>query len=322
MSKKKVKSNPVRVTLGRTGLSVSPICYGSWQLSPRFWGKVSQQASIKAMRLAFDLGVNFYDTAEAYGDGLSETVMGKALKPLPREEVVVATKVFMRTDLPLDKRYGDLSHDNILRACDGSLKRLGMDYIDLYQCHSFDPTADPSEVTHAMETLKRKGKIRAYGVSNWNPEQMRMGHVFGDFGSCQPPYSLINRGIETDVLPYCRANNIGVLVYSPLHKGLLTGKYKGTETFKDLRKDRADYTGERFKLICDRVADVGKIAKRNKLTTTQMVLATTLMHPAITCAITGIKTPDQIEEAAGAMGKTISRDDMMEVRRLLSLPKE
>ena len=320
-SKARTTSTPERVTLGRTGLQVSPICYGSWQLSPSAWGKLPEKDSIDAMREAFSLGVNFYDTAEAYGDGYSETVMGKALKPLPRDQVVVATKVFHRVDLPADQRFGDLSYANIMRACEGSLKRLGMDYIDLYQCHSFDPTVDPAETADAMRTLQTQGKIRAYGLSNWNPEQMRMGHLFGDYGSLQPPYSLINRGIETDVLPYCRANNMGVLVYSPLHKGLLSGKYKGTESFADLRKNRDDFQGERFKMICDHVAQLKDIAKRNSMTTVQLVLRATLMHPAITCTIVGIKRPEQIREAAGTMGKSLERHDMMQVRRILSIPK-
>jgi aryl-alcohol dehydrogenase-like predicted oxidoreductase len=307
-----------RVRLGRSELQVSPICYGSWQLSPNFWGDQPEDVMIRAMQRAFEVGVNFYDTADAYGDGLSERIMGKALADLPRDQIVIATKVFHHF-YEDGRRHPDLSHDYILAECDASLKRLNMDYIDLYQCHSYDHLSDPQEIAEAMEKLLKAGKIRAYGTSNWNPEQMRCGRTFGNFSTCQPPYSLINRKIETDLLPYCRANDIGVLVYSPLHKGLLSGKYTGVEKFEDHRARGADFTGERFKMLAGRVAEVTKIAQKYSLTTVQLVLAATLMHPAITCAIAGIKSPDQIEDAAGAMGKTISREDYHTVRTLLTV---
>src|SRR5262249_51856052 len=147
--------------------------------------------------------------------------------------------------------------------------------------------------------------------------QMRLGATVGDFATCQPSYSLLNRGIETDILPYCRANDIGTLVYSPLHRGLLTGKYTGSETFTDHRKDAGDFRGERFQRLCDRVAQLAPLAAKHGLSTTQLVLVATLMHPAIHCAIVGIKQPEQIEEAAGAMGKALSTDDWHQVRSVL-----
>lgn len=306
----------IRVRLGRTDLQVSPVCYGSWQLSPRFWGPQPEDRLIAAMRRAFEVGVNFYDTADAYGNGLAEEVMGRALRDLPRDQIVIATKVYWHW-FPDGHRYGDLSRDYILSACDNSLRRLQTDYIDLYQCHAFDPLTDLADTVEALETLRKQGKIRFYGVSNWTVEQMRLGASLGDFATCQPPYSLLNRGIEADILPYCRAANIGVLVYSPLHRGLLTGKYTGGETFTDHRKDSPDFREDRFRALCDRVARLAPIAGKYGLSTTQLVLAATLMHPAIHCAIAGIKSPEQIEEAAGAMGKTISPDDWHQVRGIL-----
>lgn len=307
-----------RVRLGRTELSVSPICYGSWQLSPKFWGKVPESDAIAAMRGAFDAGVNFFDTADAYGDGFAEEVVGRALATLPRDKVVLATKVFHHF-FPDGHRFPDLSHDYILQACENSLKRLKMDYIDLYQCHSWDPLTDPAATTEALEKLKRQGKIRHYGTSNWSVEHQRLGAKYGNYASAQPMYSLLKRNIENDVLPYCQANDIGTLVYSPLHNGLLSGKYKGTETFDDFRKDSADFKGDRFKTICSRMAQVSEIANGYRLSTVQLVLAVTLMHPGITCAIAGIKNPQQIADAAGAMGKTVSREDAYKVRNLLSV---
>lgn len=307
-----------RVRLGKSELQVSPVCYGTWQLSPRFWGDQPEDQITQAIRQAYDHDINFFDTADAYGDGYAETVLGKAIKELPREKLVIATKVYNHFYPNSEERHGDLSSDYIRQACDDSLKRLDVDYIDLYQCHSHDPLAHPRDIAQTLDELVKAGKIRAYGVSNWPVEQMRAGEVFGSFATCQPVYSLLRRDIETDILPFCLANDVGTLVYSSLHLGLLTGKYKGNETFEDLRKSRPDFQGERFRTICDRVAKVGEIASNYDLTTVQLVLAVTLMHPGITSAIVGIKTPAQIKEASGAMGKTVSIIDWNQVRSLLS----
>lgn len=314
-----MSSLPVRIRLGRSGLQVSPVCYGSWQLSPRFWGPQPEDTLIASMRRAYEVGINFYDTAGAYGDGLAEQVMGKALEPLPRDKVVIATKVCHHF-LPDGKRYPDLSAAYVHSYCDDALRRLRTDYIDLYQCHAFESLTRPQETVQAMEDLIRKGKIRAYGVSNWTVEQMRLGWSIGNYSTCQPPYSLLLRGIENDILPFCMSNDVGVLVYSPLHRGLLSGKYKGDETFEDHRKTHPDYQNPRFKTICDRVAQLKPIAQDYGLTISQLVLTATLALPSIHCVIVGVKQPSQIEEAAGAMGKTISRQDWDKVRSLLSVP--
>lgn len=306
-----------RVVPGESGLEVTPVCVGSWQLSPKFLGEVPERDAIAAMRRAFEVGINFYDTADAYGDGHAERVMGKALAPLPREELVVATKVFWHFHDD-GRRYPDLSRAYILEACAASLQRLGMDTIDLYQCHSFDPLTPMEEIVDAMETLVKAGKIRAYGVSNWTVEQIRQGRAAGGrFTTCQPHYSLLHRDIEKDFLPYCAVNGIGTLVYSPLHKGLLTGKYRGTETFEDLRARHPDFQGERFAKLCAQVAELRPIAASYRLTTVQLVLAVTLMHPALDCTIVGTKRAADIEEAAGAAGKRVSAEDYHKVRGIL-----
>ncbi|MCL2647250.1 MAG: aldo/keto reductase [Phycisphaerales bacterium] len=307
-----------RVRLGKTNLQVSPICFGTWQLSPRFWGKADEDAIITAVRKACDADINFFDTAGAYGDGLAETVLGKAIKGLPREKLVIATKVHwhIRHDA---SRYADLSPEFIVDECETCLKRINTDYIDLFQCHAWDPLGSFADIAAAMDKLVKHGKIRAYGTSNWNPEQIRGGNQFGHFHSCQPKYSLLATDAEKDVLPYCLANDIGVLTYSTLHLGLLTGKFAGHETFTDLRKTNRDFTGERFKTLCDRIRQSADLAKKYNLTITQLMLAATLMHPAITCAIVGVKTAEQILESTGAMGKKITRDDYGRLRTLLAV---
>lgn len=306
-----------RVVLGGSQLQVSPVAFGTWQLSPRFWGEQSKEDAIAAMRLACEQGINFFDTADAYGDGYAETVLGEAMRDLPRQELVICTKFFNHFN-PDASRYPDLTQAYLTERCEASLKRMGIDCIDLCLLHFFDELTPLAEVAGTLEKLRDQGKIRHFGVSNHNIEQTRAQRRFTEYTVTQPPYSLIDRGIESDLLPYCQAENIGVMVYSPLHKGLLTGKYTGEETFSDFRQHHADFQGERFKALCAAVRGLTPMAEQYGLTTYQLVLAATLMHPAIHVAISGIKTPAQIEEAAGAMGKTISREDYFKVRTALS----
>ena len=307
-----------RVAFGSTGLSVSAVCFGTWQLSPRFWGEQSKADALAAMRCAFEGGVNFYDTADAYGDGYGESVLGEFLATVPRERVVVATKVFNHYN-PDASRYPDLAPGHMLERCEASLKRLRIETIDLYLVHLFDPLTPPADIAATMDKLRRQGKVRSYGVSNFNVEQLRGIRRFGPFDALQPPYSLIDNAAEADLLPYCQAENVGVMVYSPMHKGLLTGKYQGTETFTDFRQHHPDFQGERFQAICQAVQGLKPMAQGYGLTLYQLILAATLMHPGIHVAVVGIKTPAQIAEAVGAMGKTIARPDYFAIRAALSL---
>lgn len=307
-----------RTTLGASGLSVSPISFGTWQLSPRFWGEQSKDDAIAAMKLAFDKGVNFYDTADAYGDGYAETVLGEAIRELPRDEIVVATKFFNHFN-PDASRYPDLSRNYLIERCEASLKRLGVETLDLVLLHFYDELTPLDELADTLKTLRQQGKIQAIGVSNHNVEQTRAQRRFAPYAVTQPPYSLVDRGIEAELLPYCQAEDIGVMVYSPVHKGLLTGKYTGTETFDDFRKNHPDFQGERFQALCDAVQSLRPMADGYGLSIYQLVLAATLMHPAIHVAVCGIKTPAQIEEAAGVMGKTINREDYFTIRKTLDI---
>ncbi|MDY7011519.1 MAG: aldo/keto reductase [Planctomycetota bacterium] len=302
-----------RIKLGRSRLEVSPICYGSWQLSPKYWGDIPAEQIIGAVHRAFEVGVNFFDTADAYGDGLAEEVMGEALATLPRDRVVLATKLYWHF-YDDGRRHPDLSGKYVIEECENSLRRLKTDYIDLYQLHAFDPLTPLDETTEAMEKLRKAGKVRFYGTSNFTVEQMRLAKRFGDYSTDQPQYSLLDRQIESDVLPYCEAEDIGVLVFSPLSRGLLTGKYDGSETFTDFRSNAPRFTGQKFKDLAAAVQSLAPIAEKYGLSIVQLVLAATLAHPAVHCAIVGIKTAAQIEEAAGAMGKTIGREDYFAIR--------
>jgi aryl-alcohol dehydrogenase-like predicted oxidoreductase len=305
-----------RVDLGRSGLSVSPVAFGTWQLSRRFWGDQSKDDAIAAMKLAFDKGVNFYDTADAYGDGYAETVLGEALKELPRDEVVVATKVFNHYN-PDKTRYPDLSGAHIVERCEASLKRLGIDTIDLYILHFYDHLTPLQEVADALMELRHEGKVRAIGLSNHTVAEVQAQRAFAHYSVVQPAYSFVDTSVENDLLPYCQAENIGVMIYSPLHKGLLTGKYVGTETFDDFRGMHPDFRGDRFKALCDGVQSLKPMAEKYDMSIYQLILTATLMHPSINVAVCGIKTPEQIAEAAEVMGKTISRPDYFATRKAI-----
>jgi aryl-alcohol dehydrogenase-like predicted oxidoreductase len=307
-----------RISFGATGLKVTPICFGTWQLSPRFWGEQSKTDVLAAMNVAFEAGINFYDTADAYGDGYAETVVGEFLADKPRESLVICTKVFNHFN-PDASRYPDLSPAHIRQRCEIQLKRMGIETIDLYLLHLFDPMTAPADIAETMESLKEQGKIRCYGVSNHTVEQLRAHRRFGAYDAVQPSYSLVDTPIEGDLLPYCQAENIGVMIYSPMHKGLLTGKYTGDETFTDFRQHLTDFQGERFKALAGAVQSLGSLAKKYDLTTYQLVLTATLMHPGIDVAVVGIKNPSQITEAIGAMGQTISREDYFAVRKSLAI---
>ncbi len=303
---------------GRTGLSVSPVAFGTWQLSPRFWGELSKTEACLAMKKAFELGINFFDTADAYGDGHAESVLGEVLCDLPRDEVVVATKWFNHFK-PDGTRFPDLSPSHLVERCDASLRRLRIETIDVCLLHFFDQLTPLADVAGTLRELQDQGKIRYYGVSNHGAEQLRAQRQFGEYDIAQPAYSLLDLAIENDLLPYCQAEDIGVMIYSPMHKGLLSGKYSGQETFDDFRASHPDFQGERFGQVCTAVRSLQPMAERYGLSVYQLILAATLMHPAIHVAICGIKSAVQVGEAAGAIGKRIEREDYFAIRTALSL---
>ncbi len=244
-------------------------------------------------------------------------MLGESLSGIPRDRVVVATKVFNHYN-PDGTRYPDLSPEHIVERCEASLKRLRTDYIDLYLLHFYDQLTPLSEAAGVMERLKAQGKIRHYGVSNFGVEELRAALAAGDFAVLQPPYSLISAEAEQALFPLCLTHDIGVMVYSPMHKGLLTGKYKGDETFADFRMHHPDFQGERFRRLAGAVQNLAPLAARYGLTIYQLVLAATLTHPAIHAAVVGIKTEAQIREAVGALGKAIDRPDYFAIRQLLN----
>jgi aryl-alcohol dehydrogenase-like predicted oxidoreductase len=303
--------------LGRSGMKVSEISLGSWLT---LGGTVDRDASKKVVRKAWDLGINFFDTADVYSRGEAEVALGKALSGLPRNEIVVATKVMGRVwEGPLG---AGLSRKHVMDAMDASLRRLGMDYVDLYQAHAPDDDTPLEETLSTFNDLVRAGKTRYVGVSNFSTEQtvecMRICERNGweRIVSHQPVYNLLDRRVEPALIPRCRTEGIGLIVYSPLAQGVLTGKYKGGKKPASSRavSDGAKFMGrwlEREALAS--VSAVEKVAKRRGKTPAQIALAWVLREEAVSSAIIGATRPEQVAENAKASGLRLAAKDLEEL---------
>ncbi len=303
--------------LGKTDLNVSRICFGCWQLSPAFWGDIPMDPWRDAVRAAVDAGVNFIDTADAYGKGLAETALGELLHQEGlRDRFVLATKFYWRFEAN-NERYPDTTHAHILRACEASLKRLHTDRIDLYQIHAFDPLTRPDAVAAALLELRRQGKVRWFGVSNLNVEQMDMYGRYFDIECLQPSYSLLERSVEARELPYCLQRRIGVIAYSPLFRGLLTGKYARNHVFTDTRAQSPQFNGTMFANILDALDKLRPMAEGYGLTLGQLAVRWVLQHPALTSAIVGIKERSHIEGIVAAADGDLAPDDWHRIANAL-----
>ncbi len=299
------------VQLGRTDLNVSRICFGCWQLSPRFWGEVSSDDWRAAADSALELGVNFFDTADAYGDGHAESVMGEWMAERKcRDQLIIATKFYWNFEQP--RRVADTSYEYIIRECETSLKRLKTDRIDLYQIHSWDPLTRPDEVAAAFGRLRKEGKVRWFGVSNLNVEQMSMYLAHCDIECLQPLYNMLDRGVEARELPFCLEKRIGVITYSTLAKGLLTGKYQSGQKFGDFRDDEARFQGQTFERLLASIRNLQPIADRHGLTLAQLAVRWVLTHPSVTSAIVGVKKREHIETIVKAADDLLPRRDWYE----------
>ncbi|MFW6154170.1 MAG: aldo/keto reductase [Planctomycetota bacterium] len=284
-------------TLGKTGWDVSAVSMGCWGIGGQ-WGEVSERQAIDTIRAALDAGVTLFDTADAYGMGQSEVYTGKALKDKP-DDVYIATKVGN-----WGRRYGDppqlTTIWSIINCCHASLYRLGTDTIDLYQCHVPAPE-QPEIFVEAFETLKQQGKIRHYAISTNDLDALKAINVNGGCASCQINYSLLNRGAEKDILPYCRDNDIGVLLRGPIAQGLLADKFDEHTRFDDMVRQKWNPDGSRR---ADFLAKLDQVARLRELvpdgsTMVDFALKFTLAHPAITCPIPGMKRPEQARQNAG-----------------------
>lgn len=294
--------------LGNSGLKVSPIVQGTWQAGKSMWTGIDDRETTKAMQAAFDAGINMFDTAEVYGKGHSERIVGNALADV-RHQVLYASKVFSN----------HLQYHQVISSCERSLKNLKTDYIDLYQIHWpagswSSPPIPIHETMAALNDLKQQGKIRAIGVSNFSRTQLEEAARYGRVDSLQPPYSLFWRHVEKDAMPYCVENNITILAYSPLAQGLLTGKFGPDHRFQkgDHRAENKLFKGEHFARAQEALARLRPIAERNKASLAQIALFWVISRPQ-TCAIAGARNQEQVLANARAASLTLSEQDLEEM---------
>ncbi|TWD98798.1 voltage-dependent potassium channel beta subunit [Neobacillus bataviensis] len=314
--------------LGNSGLKVSEIGLGSWLT----YGKaVTDNTAHDCIHKAYQLGINFFDTANAYEGGKAEEVLGEALKVYPRSSYVVATKLFF----PMGDRPNErgLSRKHIVEQCDASLKRLGLDYIDLYQCHRFDPEVPVEETLYALDDLIRQGKILYAGVSEWSAAQIEKAVGIGKANhlrpiiSNQPIYNMLERYIEKEVLPVCTEKGIGQIVFSPLAQGVLTGKYKpNTEKPEDSRaaNDSTNWVINSYfrNDVLECVQQLNGVAGELGVTLSQLALAWILRHPSISSAIIGASRPQQVEENVKAVDLVLTQDVLDEIENILEKVKD
>lgn len=291
---------------GKTGMRITPIGFGAWAIGGGNWefgwGPQDDQQSIAAIRRAIDLGMNWIDTAAVYGLGHSEEIVGQAIKGMAQRPHIFTKCSMVWND------QGQISHslkaDSIRREAENSLRRLGIDVIDLYQIHWPDPDPEIEEGWSTLAALKREGKVRHIGVSNFNVEQLRRAEAIAPVETLQPPCSLLERDVERDVLPYCLERQIGVIVYSPMYSGLLTGAMTRERIARmpedDWRKRDPQFQEPLLTRNLELVERLRQVAARYGRTPGEVAIAWTLRLPAVTGAIVGARSPEQVAGIIGA----------------------
>jgi len=309
--------------LGKSDLSISTVGLGCWAIGGWWWGGTDVNESIAAVQKAIDVGMTFIDTAPVYGWGLAEEIVGRALEGR-RDRAVIATKCGVIWDREQGELFFEdaghrifrcLSKENILREVEVSLRRLRTDRIDLYQCHWPDKTT-PLELTmDALLTLRDQGKIRAIGVSNFTASMHAECLKHGPLHSSQPRYNMLDRKMEKDVLPFCRKHNVGVVAYSPLEQGILTGKVTPDREFApdDYRTKRPWFQKENLRRALGFLDRIRPIAEEHGKSLTQLAIAWVLSQPGVTAAIVGARRPEQVEHNAGGAGWQLTDDELQRI---------
>ena len=312
--------------LGTTDLSISEITFGAWAAGGWMWGGTERKDAIDAMQTAYEHGITSFDTAPVYGQGESEEIMGEALKGIPRDKVQILTKYGMRWDLAkgvhaMGSRdnagnkidiYKYSGKESVIKECEDSLRRLQTDYIDLYQIHWPDTTTPVCETMEAVAKLIEQGKVRYAGVCNYNVALMEEAGKYIPIVSDQMPYSMVKRGIEQEVIPYCIENKKAILAYSPMERGLLTGKMKPGYTFGkgDHRAAGRFFKDENLKRIAAFLDKIKPLADEKKATLGQLVVRWTLEQPGITIALVGARNAKQATENAKASDITLTENEL------------
>jgi len=318
--------------LGASDLKVSAVTMGTWAIGGWMWGGTDERAAIAAIQQAVDVGMTSIDTAPMYGFGLAEEIVGKAIAGR-RDQVQVLTKYGMRWDLREGQFWFKTTTfegsqapvhrcakaHSVVEECERSLKRLGVDVIDLYQCHWRDNTTEVEETMEAIARLLEQGKIRAAGVSNFTAEEIDRARRIVPIASDQPPYSMVKRDIEADLVPYCIANDVGLVVYSPLQLGLLSGKLTMERQFTgdDQRRNSPYFKPDNRRKVIDFLEALRPIAEEHDATIAQLVINWTIHRPGITAALVGARNPEQAAENAKAADFTLTEEETARVNELL-----
>jgi aryl-alcohol dehydrogenase-like predicted oxidoreductase len=309
--------------LGDAGAKLSEIGLGGWLT---FGNAIEQEQARAVMDKAFDVGINFLDTADAYARGTCEEAWGELLKNRRRSSYVLASKVFFpMADGPNDR---GLSRKHVFEECHASLRRLRTDYLDLYQCHRFDEQTPLEETVRAMDDLIRQGKVLYWGFSEWPAEQIEKclqicGRTYYCPKGSQPQYSLIHRNIEKDVMPLCSRAGIGQVVWSPLGQGVLTGKYKPGQAAPADSRARDDRQNQFIKPLVQneellrKVQQLGQVAQEKGCTLAQLSLAWVLRRPEVTSCIIGATKPRQVEENAEASGINLDPETLRRMEEIV-----
>ncbi|HXB45740.1 MAG TPA: aldo/keto reductase [Puia sp.] len=312
--------------LGNTDLKVSAITFGAWAIGGWMWGGTQREDALDAIWASYDNGVTTIDTAPIYGQGLSEEIVGEAIRSLPRDKVQILTKFGMRWN-DVKGAFAFSSNDNagnhidiykyagkksVIKECEDSLRRLGTDYIDLYQIHWPDNTTPVAETMEALAELYKQGKIRAAGVSNYSASLMAEAEKTLPLASNQVPYSMVERSIEKELVPYCIKHNKAIIAYSPLQRGLLTGKIKPDHVFAsgDHRPGTEFYKPENIRRIDKFLAKLEPLAKSKAAKLSQIVIRWTIEQPGITIALVGARYLEQAIQNAKAMDIHLSKEEI------------
>lgn len=320
--------------LGHSDLEVSAITFGAWAAGGWMWGSTDRHEAIDAIKASYEVGVTSIDTAPIYGQGVSEEIVGEGIKGYSRDKVQILTKFGMRWDLAKgDFGFNSFKNDgeaidiykyagkeSIIYECEQSLKRLGTDYIDLYQIHWPDSTTSIDETFEAVSRLIEQGKVRFAGVCNYNAAQMAEAEKTLQLVSNQIPFSMVNRGIEEETVPYCIENNKSILAYSPLERGLLTGKITSDYKFKegDHRAGHAHFQPDFIEKTNQLLDKIKPIAEQHNASLGQLVLRWTIERPGITIALAGARNAEQAVQNAKAIDIHLSKEELKTIDDLVN----
>ncbi|WP_313385529.1 aldo/keto reductase [Chishuiella sp.] len=320
--------------LGNSDLEVSAITFGAWAAGGWMWGSTDRNDAIEAIKASYDVGVTSIDTAPIYGQGTSEEIVGEAIKEISRDKVQILTKFGMRWDLAkgdfaMHSKNNDgkdidvykyAGKESIIYECEQSLKRLNTDYIDLYQIHWPDSTTPIDETFEAVSKLIEQGKIRYAGVCNYNAKQMEEAEKTLKLVSNQIPFSMVNRGIEDETVPYCIEHNKSILAYSPLERGLLTGKIHTNYKFQegDHRANLPHFQPEFIEKTTILLNKLKPIAEKHEATLGQLVLRWTIERAGITIALAGARNAEQAVQNANAININLSQEEINTINEFVN----